>query len=144
MVIVACVDHRDHASEIISEAASLAASFGEPLHVVHVLTREQFVDLQQTSVSDTGSAVSVDRIEEVAADIAADALDDEPTDGEAVGLVGKPDEEVVSYADEHDARYIVLGGRDRSPVGKALFGSVAQSVLRESERPVLLVHSRAE
>lgn len=38
-----------------------------------------------------------------------------------------------------DADYIVVVGRSRSPVGKALFGSVTQGVLLHAECPVLAV-----
>lgn len=43
------------------------------------------------------------------------------------------------FAEEDDSDAIVVGVRDRSPVGKALFGSVARSVIRESDRPVTIV-----
>lgn len=36
---------------------------------------------------------------------------------------------------------IVLGGRKRSPAGKAIFGSVTQAVIRESDRPVVVTGS---
>jgi nucleotide-binding universal stress UspA family protein len=142
MTIVACVDRSDHASEIIAEAVQLAEAFDEPIHAVNVLTRDQFVNLQRTSVSDTGQAVSVEQVEELATEIAAEALESVGAVGEAVGLVGKPAEEIVSYAEANDSRYIVLGGRNRSLVGKALFGSVAQSVLLDSDRPAVIVHSK--
>lgn len=141
MTIVACVDRSEHAPGIVAEAVRLAAAFGDPIHAVHVLTKEEFVDLQRTSVGDTGRAVSVDRVEALATEIAADALDDAGATGEAVGLVGSPADEIVDYAADVDARYVVLGGRNRSRVGKALFGSVAQSVLLDSALPAVLVRS---
>ena len=56
-----------------------------------------------------------------------------------MGRVGDPTEEVLAVAAELDARYVVVGGRRRSPVGKALFGSTTQEVLLESDRPVVTV-----
>lgn len=52
---------------------------------------------------------------------------------------GNPAEEILSAAIDHDADVIVIGGRKRTPVGKAVFGSVSQTVLLEADRPVLSV-----
>lgn len=45
---------------------------------------------------------------------------------------------IRNVAEEYDADQIVLAGRKRTPTGKALFGSVTQSVILESDRPVLV------
>jgi len=52
--------------------------------------------------------------------------------------------DILSVADEHDVESIVLGGRKRSPVGKALFGSVTQSVILETDRPVVVTGDGGE
>ncbi|SEV80024.1 universal stress protein [Natrinema salifodinae] len=49
---------------------------------------------------------------------------------------GEPPEEITNAARELDVDLIVMGGRRRSPVGKALFGSVVQAVLLDADRPV--------
>ncbi|MEV0722611.1 universal stress protein [Micromonospora purpureochromogenes] len=48
-------------------------------------------------------------------------------------------DEVVRVADAIDASVIVIGLRRRSPVGKLIMGSAAQSILLEADRPVLAV-----
>ena len=48
-------------------------------------------------------------------------------------------EEIVLAAQEARADLIVIGLRHRSPVGKLLMGSTAQSVLLDAECPVLAV-----
>jgi nucleotide-binding universal stress UspA family protein len=48
-------------------------------------------------------------------------------------------ESIVDMSDELDADEVVLCGRKRSPAGKALFGSVTQSVALESSVPVTIV-----
>lgn len=55
--------------------------------------------------------------------------------------LGNPAEEILAVAEDIDADNIVIGGRKRSPTGKALFGSVTQSVLLDSDRTVTVVHN---
>lgn len=54
---------------------------------------------------------------------------------------GDPAEEIISVARTEGIGMILMGGRKRSPVGKALFGSVSQNVLLNSERPVMVIIS---
>jgi len=56
---------------------------------------------------------------------------------------GDPAENILALADERDADLVVLAGRKRSPAGKAVFGSVTQQVILNTDRPVL-VCSEAE
>jgi nucleotide-binding universal stress UspA family protein len=58
-----------------------------------------------------------------------------PTDHERIGgTVGDPKERMVELA-ENTGADVVGGGQERSPAGKALFGSVAQSIMLEASRP---------
>jgi nucleotide-binding universal stress UspA family protein len=50
-----------------------------------------------------------------------------------------PSEDLVQVASEERADMIVIGLRRRSPVGKALLGSNAQSILLDADCPVLAV-----
>jgi len=50
---------------------------------------------------------------------------------------GDASTEILETAAEIDADVIAMSGRKRSPSGKVLFGSVTQSVLLDSDRPVL-------
>lgn len=47
--------------------------------------------------------------------------------------------EVVRVAQEREASLVVVGVRHRSPVGKALMGSVSQRILLDATCPVLAV-----
>lgn len=50
-----------------------------------------------------------------------------------------PADEILATAEEVSAELIVIGLRRRSPTGKLLFGSTAQSVLLGADCPVLAV-----
>jgi nucleotide-binding universal stress UspA family protein len=51
----------------------------------------------------------------------------------------RPHEDVLRRAAAVDADEVVIGVRQRSPTAKVVFGSTAQRILRESDRPVVAV-----
>lgn len=51
---------------------------------------------------------------------------------------GDPAMVILDVAEEIEADHVVMSGRKRSPTGKVLFGSVAQSVLLAANLPVTM------
>ena len=52
---------------------------------------------------------------------------------------GDPADRILAVAADEDAAVVAVAGRRRSPAGKAIFGSVTQSVVLGADRPVLVV-----
>lgn len=140
MVVIAAVDRSERAKPAVEEAVEIAHAFDEDVHVVHVLSRSEFIELEQTEVKKSGRAIGIDRIREHASELAKRAADSARIDVpvEYKGLVGDAAEEILRYASDQDARYIVVGPRRKSPTGKALFGSVSQQILLNSDCPVVV------
>lgn len=137
MVIVAAVDRSDRADVVIQEAKVLAEAFDDTIHVVHVIAKSEFNDIAMTMAKEK-KEMDVESVRNAASNIAEEAAKSLDGSFETVGLSGNPAEEVVNYAHEQDAQYIVVAGRKRSAAGKALFGSVAQSILMNAECPVVM------
>ena len=55
--------------------------------------------------------------------------------------VGPHGESIVDAAGDIDAGMVFVGGRKRSPTGKAVFGSTAQEVLLNAPAPVTFVRA---
>ncbi|MFB6233091.1 MAG: universal stress protein [Haloarculaceae archaeon] len=51
---------------------------------------------------------------------------------------GDPATEIIELADREDADLVCLAGRKRTPAGKAVFGSVTQEVILNTDRAVLV------
>jgi nucleotide-binding universal stress UspA family protein len=138
MTIVAPVDKSDRAADVLDNAVPLAAAFDETIHVVHVLTRSRFIELERTNVNESGTTIPMEDIREVAREIAAKQASNLDAASKPVGLIGDPAEAVVEYATQQEARYIVTAGRKRSATGKAIFGSVGQSIIMNASCPVVI------
>lgn len=136
MSILTPVKGTDASSSVVKEGKELADAFGEPLVVLHVMDRDEFEELGESQPN-----YSVDKAENNAAQTAAEVVSEAGVaagDVITVGRIGDATDQIVAEAAERDARYIVIGGRKRSPAGKAVFGSVTQAVTLSAERPVVI------
>lgn len=143
MLVIAGID-AERGERVASEAARLAAAFDADLQLLHVTESSEYADRERSAVREGEAPADFEELEAEAAATAeaAGASLDRPF--EAVGRVGEPGKVLVEAAGTDEASYLVVGARHRSPVGKAVFGSVTQSVLLNSSVPVLCVYPEDE
>jgi len=115
----------------LREAAIEAKCRGADLAVVHVT--DKALDADNTEAYRLGIADDIERA--LGAGSPVEWKLHLRTAGVDVG------EQVVELVDELGADVLVIGARRRSPVGKALLGSVAQTIILEANVPVLVVKS---
>ncbi len=108
-------------------AAEGVASLGWDGDSVRVLILHVFTDNPE------GAAVS----QIGAARAAKGVLEREGIDVELAEASGSPAEQILEFAESEGADAIAMAGRNRTPAGKAVFGSVSQMVMLKSEVPVL-------
>jgi len=105
------------------------ASTGVEIHLLHVF-------------GDNPEGASVQQVEAVRE--ASDRLEELGVEVNLLEASGTPSDEILRYAEEYDVDQICIGGRKRSPTGKALFGSVTQDVILGTHRPVLVCGSSVD
>lgn len=156
MAVLAAADGDSRQDRVIEVGKDLANAYGEDLVVLHVMSDRVFQAIRGEQMgivqgpaafsyrSATSDPDSFDREDAIAdaENVARQVVEATLGDAESVepmGLVGEPVEKILGEADRLDASYIVIGGRKRTAVGKAIFGSITQSLLLSADRPVVTV-----
>jgi nucleotide-binding universal stress UspA family protein len=118
-------------------AAALARAFKAQLHLLHVPEHP----------GEAAEAEYPIGLFETMQNAAHERLGDLLTEAEMRELqpvramrLGRPTDEIVRYASEHEIDLIVMGTHGREGVARMLLGSVAEKVVRRAACPVLTVH----
>lgn len=137
--ILVPVDGSEHAERALEYAVD---HFPEgDITVLHVIELPEGYFAAFTS--DREDLPQVEEREEEARDL----LDDYWSQAKELGMevdtdfeAGKPANEILSYAEANGIDEIVIGNRGLSGVGRVMFGSVAETVVRRADIPVVVVH----
>ncbi|MEF8852105.1 MAG: universal stress protein [Haloarculaceae archaeon] len=126
--------------------ADVAAPTGAEVTLAHVFASDGYDDLKQRLEFAPDDDVSPDTVAKrsVAVRDLTALLDEADVDYTVRGRTadsGAVGGEIVDLAEEADADLVVVGGRKRSPTGKAVFGSTAQEVMLEAPCPVTFVRN---
>lgn len=135
--VVIAVDFSEGSSLALQRGAELAKHGQSALTLVHV----------REGVTDAGMKLSDDDMAMLLAKRTEDALRAEGVDVASVPLTylvcsGKPVVELLRIAQEITADLIIVGYKGQSPSKRAQLGSVAGSVVRHADRPVLIARER--
>ena len=143
--ILVCLDGSKLAEQILPYAEAQALQF------VSQITLLQVINLPSTAIAGVGPVPSSGEIIAEQYDIAekdaetylkgvAQSLEAKGIEVEAVTLQGaQVGEGIVDYANKNGVDLIAIATHGRSGVGRAVFGSVADYVLRQSGIPILVI-----
>lgn len=124
MTVVVAYAPDEFGEAALSAGAAEARSKGVPLVVVNATRGDAYVD--RSYASEEQVAELRERYSDLDVEVLHEVVDD---------VAG----EVVRVAEQKGAQLVVVGIRHRSPVGKALMGSVSQRILLDATCPVLAV-----
>jgi nucleotide-binding universal stress UspA family protein len=132
----------DRVERLATEAVDIAGPAGATVVIGHVFTGDEF-DSRVDALGFDRETVAVDdvaRRHSTVRELAAH-LEEAGVDYEVRGAIGDYGEKVVALAESLGSDMVLVGGRKRSPTGKAVFGSVAQDVMLSAPCPVTFVRA---
>lgn len=139
-VLVPTDDNPDRMLPIVEHAVEIVDALGASATLFHVYSEDEFErDLDGMDLDGADPADIAKRNKTVRE--VAGVFHDSDLDVSVEASVGSPGTEIIKYVEDHDIDHVFLGGRRRSPTGKALMGSVSQEVLLGVEVPCTVLMS---
>jgi nucleotide-binding universal stress UspA family protein len=134
----------DRVDRLAEEAVDFGSATGATVVLAHVFTDEEYQtaldDLDFNPEAHEFEPDDVARRHSTIRKLVA-ALDEADVDTDVRGAVGDHGKLIVEIAEDVGADQVIVGGRRRSPAGKAVFGSVAQEVMLNAPCPVTFVRA---
>lgn len=137
MAVIVAVEGEKRPDSVVAVGHDLASTYGTELVALNVMTNDEF-ESRQESIAGYSYERAVTDAAGRAQRVVTETLQS-TEDVTTAGAVGNPTDEILAAAREREAKYLVVGGRKRTPTGKALFGSTTQSILLAADRPVVTV-----
>lgn len=151
--ILVCLDGSGSAEQILAHAREQALAFGAELVLLQVVPQPVAfapgipgtvsvpaqTDAIMIEVAKQASSRAKDYLEELAAPLRERGLR-----VETVSIIGRAGDTIVDYAAKNNIGLIAIATHGRSGLGRAVFGSVADQVVRESGLPILLIRPQEQ
>lgn len=129
---------------LVDAVAEVASPTGAEVVLAHVFEDEEFERVRERlsdGAKDTPLTPDQVALRHATVRDLVEAFEAHGIGPEIRGAVGDRADEIVSLAADYGADRVVIGGRRRSPTGKAVFGSTAQAVLLSAPCPATFVRS---
>lgn len=138
--VLCATDFSEQAGHATDLAVRLAARFGARLVVLHVIEYPD-VDLERFDVEYDFDAYRESLVEEAEDHLRADVAARAEADAEVETLIteGASGPEISRVAGDVGADLIVVGATGHSGIGRVVFGTTPEAVVRDSGCPVLVV-----
>lgn len=134
--VVVPLDGSTLSEQALRPAQSLAWALAAPLELVHVLEEPLMLDLLP-SLMLPDRAGAEHYLQKLAAGVRPDVT------VQAIVLRGNPAEELLHYSSHLPGAVIVMSTHGRGGLGRLVFGSVADKVMRAASVPVVLIRESA-
>ncbi|WP_096390227.1 universal stress protein [Halopenitus persicus] len=129
----------DRVDELVSTTTDIAGPADATVTIAHVFTDDEYdTVLDRLEIPGVPDPDGVARRATIVREL-EQRLADAGIATDVRGSVGNHGEQIVELARDEGADLIVVGGRKRSPTGKAVFGSTAQEVILNAPSPVTFV-----
>ncbi len=140
--ILVPVELGSHAAPVLDYAVALAAKLDAKLHLLHVASRPLIGSEVSIAVAETAMGDLMAQWQQQL-DLLVAARASKAPFAPTMLRVGDPANVIVEVANELHADLLVMGTHGRRGVARLLLGSVAESVARSSDCPVLLLREGA-
>ena len=140
--ILVCLDGTPLAEQMVTYAAEVARKFRSTLVLLQVLQVPSSLAAASAQGAESVIEEEMKRLAYESStylDRVAAPLRESKLKVETVTLEGMPGDAIVDYADQNDVDLIAISTHGRRNVGRLVFGSVADHVMRNTSVPVLTV-----
>ncbi len=134
LLLLAVEDNRDRMLPLNDHAAEIAAALDARVVLFRVYPEAEFEERRAEFGFESTDPTTLAKRHAVTRECAA-TLRERGVSFSIEATIGDPATEIERYVNEHDIDHVFLGGRRRSATGKAILGSVSQSVLVSVDVP---------
>ena len=139
VLVAVAGDDEDRVEPFANVVETLGDATDVEVHLVHVYSEDDIEKIEEMYDIDSRESRHLGTAAEhnTAVRELLDELEGRGFDPVTHGAVGETGPEVTDLAGSLDVDFAVVGGRRRSPAGKALFGSTSQNILLNAPCPVI-------